>query len=273
MHLKRIITALVAFPLLSLLIFKGSVLLFTVFIGLISLVALYEYYRIVFYDKKQAIFSSILMWGGLTGLLIISAAYINSFHLIIGLLIFNFIGAAIFSMPQYKNGPGILNVVEKEVQAVIYIPLSLAMIVLLRNDPQGVAWIFFLLFIVFAGDVGAFYAGKFFGRHKLSPSISPGKTIEGSIGGMIFCIIVGYVFMRLFLPHLNEPMIFLLFVIVNIAAQTGDLFESQLKRVGKIKDSGNILPGHGGILDRIDALLFAAPVIYFFKEFVLTTGI
>ncbi|MCD6584582.1 MAG: phosphatidate cytidylyltransferase [Desulfobacteraceae bacterium] len=270
MHLKRIITALVAFPLLSLLIFKGSVFLFAFFISLVSLAALYEYYRIVFYDKKQVIFSSIPMWGSLNGLLIVGAAYINSFPLIIGLLIFNFIGAVILSMPQYKNGPEILNVVEKQIQAVIYIPLSLAMIVLLRNDPQGVAWIFFLLFIVFAGDVGAFYAGKFFGRHKLSPSISPGKTIEGSIGGMIFCIIVGYVFMRLFLPHLNEPIIFLLFAVVNIAAQTGDLFESQLKRTGKMKDSGNLLPGHGGILDRIDALLFAAPVIYFFKEFVLS---
>ncbi len=270
MHLKRIITAIVAFPLLSLLIIKGSVLLFTLFIGLVSLFALYEYNWIVLYDKKHAVFSSITLWGGLSGLLIISAAYINSLQLIIGLLVFNFIGAAILSMPQYKNSPGILNVVEKEIQGLIYIPLSLSLIVLLRNSPNGVAWVFFLLFIVFAGDVGAFYAGKFFGRHKLSPSISPGKTIEGSIGGMIFCMIIGYVFMRLFLPHINEPIIFLFFVIVNISAQTGDLFESQLKRAGKIKDSGNILPGHGGILDRIDALLFAAPVTYFFKEFVLT---
>jgi len=265
MHLKRIITAIVAFSSLSLFICKGTVFQFTLFIGIASMVALYEYYRIVFYDKKHAVFSPIPIWGALISLLIIAAAYTHSFQLIIGLFILNFFGAGLLSMPQYKNGPGILNVVEKEIQAVIYIPISLAMIVLLRNEPQGVVWIFFLLFIVFAGDVGAFYAGKFFGRHKLSPSISPGKTIEGSIGGMIFCIIVGYVFMRLFLPHLNGPMIFLLFVVVNISAQTGDLFESQLKRTGKIKDSGNILPGHGGILDRIDALLFAAPVIYFFK--------
>ena len=242
-----------------------------------SLIALFEYYRIVFNDQEQAVFSPIPIWSALCGLLIIGAAYIQSFQpdtnffqLVTGLLVLNFIGAAILSMPQYKNGPEILNVVEKEIQAVIYIPLSLSLMVLLRNDPQGVAWIFFLLFIVFAGDIGAFYSGKFFGRHKLSPSISPGKTIEGSVGGMIFSVIVGYIFMRLFLPHLNTPMIFLLFIVVNISAQTGDLFESQLKRTGKIKDSGNILPGHGGILDRIDALLFAAPVAYFFKTFVLT---
>jgi len=269
MHIKRIITAIVAFPLLCLLILKGTVLLFTIFIGVVSLIALYEYYRIVFYDKKQAVFSLIPIWGSLCGLMMIGAGYIHSFQLIICLLVLNFIGTAILSMPQYKHGAGILNVVEKEIQAVIYIPLSLSLIVLLRNDPHGVAWLFFLLFIVFAGDVGAFYSGKFFGRHKLSPSISPGKTIEGSIGGMIFCIIVGYIFMRLFLPHLNSPIVFLLFIIVNISAQAGDLFESQLKRTGKIKDSGNILPGHGGILDRIDTLLFAAPVAYSFKEFIL----
>jgi len=270
MHLKRIITSLVAFPLLSLLIFKGSLFLFSCFIGLVFLVAVYEYYQIVFFDKKNAAFSPIPVWGGVCGLLLIVAAYFNSFQLIIGVLVLNFMGAAILSMPGYKNGPQILNDVKNEIQAVIYIPLSLAMIIMLRNDPHGVAWIFFLLFIVFAGDVGAFYAGKFFGRHKLSPSISPGKTIEGSAGGMLLCILVGYIFMRLFLPHHNVPMIFLLFVGVNISAQIGDLFESQLKRAGNIKDSGTILPGHGGILDRIDALLFAAPVAYFFKEFVLT---
>lgn len=270
MHLKRIITSIIAFPLLSLLILKGSVFLFTLFICLVSLVALYEYYRIVFFDKKEAVFSLIPAWGAISGLLLISAAYLNSLPLMIGGFVLNFIGAAALSMPQYKNGPGILNVVEKEILALIYIPLSLALIVMLRNGEHGVAWIFFLLFMVFAGDVGAFYAGKFFGRHKLSPSISPGKTIEGSVGGIIFCIIVGYGFMRLFLPHLNGPLILLLFVIVNVSAQCGDLFESQLKRAGNIKDSGTILPGHGGILDRIDALLFAAPVAYLFKAFVLT---
>ena len=120
MHLKRIITAIVAFPLLSLLIFKGTILLFTLFISIVSLIALYEYYRIVFSDKKEVIFSLIPVWGGLCGVLIIGAAYIHPFpqntnfsQLVTGLLVLNFIGAAIMSMPQYKNGPEILNVVEK----------------------------------------------------------------------------------------------------------------------------------------------------------------
>lgn len=268
MHLKRIITGITAFSLLSLLIIKGTPLMFAIFIGAASLIALVEYYQIVFSDQKQTIFSPITVWGALAGVMIIGAAYLQLFQIIFLLLIFNLMGAAILSMPLYKKGPDALNVVEKVVQGVIYIPASLCLIVLLRGAPEGVAWIFFLLFMVFAGDTGALYAGKFFGKHKLSPSISPGKTIEGSIGGLIFSMIIGYIFVCLFLPHLNTPSIFLLFVVVNFFAQAGDFFESQLKRTGNIKDSGNMLPGHGGILDRIDALLFATPVAYLFKEFV-----
>lgn len=265
MHVKRIITSLIAFPLLSLLIIKGSALLFAVFVALVSLVTLHEYFQIVFADKKTAVFSPLTLWGWICGLLVIAAAGVNSFQFILGALILNFMGAAVLSLGRYKTDPGILEDVKKQVQGVVYISLSLAMIVLIRNAPHGVAWVFLLLFVVFAGDVGAFYTGKFFGRHKLNPSVSPGKTIEGSIGGMMLCIAVGYVFVRLFLPHLNHWSIFVLFVLMNIIAQVGDLFESELKRAADIKDSGNILPGHGGILDRIDALLFAAPLAYFFK--------
>lgn len=271
MHLKRILTSLIAFPLLSLLIWKGSLPVFSIFIGLVALLALYEYGRIVFFDRPAAVFSPIAIWGAATGLLIIGAAGVNSFSLIGGLLVVNFMGAAVLSMPAYKTGVGIMDVVEKQIQGVLYVPASLAFIVLIRQDPFGVAWVFFLLFIVFAGDVGAFYAGKFLGRHKLSPAISPNKTVEGSFGGLVLCILVGYGFARLFLPHLICPALFLMFVMVNFFAQAGDLFESELKRAGGIKDSGNILPGHGGILDRIDALLFAAPVVYVFKEFLLRT--
>jgi phosphatidate cytidylyltransferase len=269
MHLKRILTSLIAFPMLSLLIWKASVPGFSVFIAAVALLALYEYGRIVFFDRPAVVFSPIAIWGAVIGLLIIGAAHFNSFPLIWGLLVVNFMGAAILSMPAYKTGAGIMDVVEKQIQGVLYVPVSLAFIVLIRHDPHGVAWIFFLLFMVFAGDVGAFYAGKIFGRRKLSPAISPNKTLEGSIGGLLLCAVVGYAFARLFLPHLAHPVIFLMFVMVNLFAQAGDLFESELKRAGGIKDSGNILPGHGGILDRIDALLFAAPVTYIFKEFVL----
>ena len=267
-RMQRIITGIIAFGLVAWLIIKGTPLMFAIFICVASAITLFEYYQIVFSDQKQTIFSAIPVMGVLSGIMIVIAAYFHSFVFIFLLLIFNLMSMAVLSMPLYKKGPQVLNVVEKVTQGVIYIPSSLSIFVIMQSEPDGIFWIFFLLIMVFAGDTGALYTGKFLGRHKLSPSISPGKTIEGSMGGMLTTVIVGYLYVLLFLPQLNKPSILIFFIIINIAAQTGDLFESQLKRAGNIKDSGNILPGHGGLLDRIDALLFAAPVGYLFKEFV-----
>jgi phosphatidate cytidylyltransferase len=106
------------------------------------------------------------------------------------------------------------------------------------------------------------------GRHKLSPAISPGKTVEGAIGGLAANLVVGAIGKTLFLPSLPWSLSILFFLAVGIAGQLGDLFESEMKRSSNIKDSSNILPGHGGILDRIDALLFACPVAYVFIRFI-----
>ena len=130
---------------------------------------------------------------------------------------------------------------------------------------QGAQWIFLLWCVIFAGDTGAYYVGKNFGQRKLCPSVSPGKTVEGALGGIAAHIVVGSLAKLILLPELGWAMSLLFFVCAGIAGQTGDLFESILKRSAGIKDSSNILPGHGGILDRIDALIMAGPVAYFFK--------
>ena len=270
MHLKRWLTSIVAIPILAAFLYKASVALFAGLIGLLAIIALWEYYRIVFKNLKPAVGLLIPLWGGLIGLLLIFIAYAGAWCLIPELIIINTLGVAFFSLQRFKIHAGVVDVVSKEIQGLVYIPLALSTLILLRMEPNGVRWIFFLLFVVFAGDVGAFYAGRFFGRHKLSPAISPGKTIEGAAGGILANIVVGYGFMILFLPHLPVVGSLLFFVAVGIAGQVGDLFESEFKRVQQIKDSGTILPGHGGLLDRIDALLFAAPTAYLMKMYVLT---
>ena len=269
MHLKRWLTSIVAIPILVALILKGSLFLFASFIALLSVVAIWEYYRIVLANTPRQIVSSMSVYGAVIGILLIYAADAADFRLMIILLMINTIGAALLSMPSFKHEAGILDLVTKEIQGVLYVPLTLATLVLLRGGPDGAAWIFFVLFVVFIGDVGAFYCGRFFGKHKLSPSISPGKTMEGAAGSLAASVVVGLVFMLLFLPHLPAGKTLLALILINISAQSGDLFESALKRAGNIKDSGTILPGHGGILDRIDALLFAAPVVYMLKIYLL----
>jgi len=120
--------------------------------------------------------------------------------------------------------------------------------------------------LFFSGDIGALYVGTFLGRHKLCPSVSPKKTIEGALGGLAANLMIGLTVKAFFLPSLSWGHAILLILLIGIAGQIGDLFESILKRTAGIKDSGGILPGHGGMLDRIDALLFAGPVAWIFKS-------
>lgn len=123
-------------------------------------------------------------------------------------------------------------------------------------------WLLFLLAVVWAGDVAALYVGKLLGRHRLAPRISPGKTWEGTAGSLLAAALVGFAF-GLWMER--QPLRYLaLAIAVNIAAQCGDLVESLFKRAAGAKDSGALLPGHGGVLDRVDAMLFAAPVLWFY---------
>jgi phosphatidate cytidylyltransferase len=267
MHLKRWLTAMVAIPFLVAVIIKAPPMMFAAFIGLVALIALKEYYPLAAPVIDSGDRLPIAAWGMITGAAVVGATAAGIFHLVPGILLINLMIAAMLSMPAYGKHPKILILVSAQLQGLIYIPLSLSTILLLRAGTDGTTWIFFLLFIVFSGDVGAFYAGRFFGRHKLSPAISPGKTIEGSVGSALTSIVVGFGFYSIFLPHLNLWTVLALLVFVNASAQAGDLFESQLKRSAGIKDSGSILPGHGGMLDRIDALLFAAPIAWVFKTF------
>ena len=165
-----------------------------------------------------------------------------------------------------------------------YVGLPLALIVLLRVYSNGALFLLFTMIVVWSGDIAAYYIGRALGKHKLAPRISPGKTWEGaiaSVAGAVFIALILFGHLRpiffalrrihFFPPNIGDawapprasvPMISVIAfaLCVNVAAQLGDLVESMLKRGGGVKDSGALLPGHGGVLDRIDALLFAVPV-------------
>jgi phosphatidate cytidylyltransferase len=269
MNSKRWVTGIVALPLLILLVYKGSPGVFAAFIGIVSIFALWEYFRIVFHARKAAMKEPIPLLILFIVPAIIWAAYKNSFPAILSILTLNLIFSGFLSLPRFKSDSLISEIVTKQVLGIIYIPLSLSYLVFIRNGIDGIGWIFFILSLVFAGDTAAYYVGSLLGRHRLCPAVSPKKTVEGSIGGLFANIGAGSLFKFLFFPLLPWGESLLFFVSVGIAGQVGDLFESVLKRSANVKDSGAILPGHGGILDRIDALLFAVPVAYFFKEYLL----
>jgi phosphatidate cytidylyltransferase len=268
MHLKRWITGLVALPFLIYIIIKGGVL-FSVFIGLLALMGFREYTLVVFSDSRKTAGSLVVLTGYLSIPPIIWAAHCHAAGFMLHVITLYFIVTALLSVLLYKKDRLVYETVKKTLLGVVYIPLLLAYLILLRDGEQmdGAKWIFFVLAIVFAGDIGALYFGTFLGKHKLSPAVSPKKTIEGSLGGITVNIVAGIGFKLLLQPELPWGTSFLFFVSLGIMGQMGDLFESGLKRVAGIKDSGGILPGHGGILDRADAAMFAAPVAYLFKTY------
>lgn len=272
MHLKRILSALVAVPCLYLLISRGGTFGFAILVSVAALIALSEYYYIVLNKLNASVFGPVPLVGYFFSQAIVFTAfkYPGRFEMITGLIVLNFILAGFVSLFQYKSESRILEVLSKQVQGVIYIPVLISSLILIRNDPQnGVAWIFYILLLVGACDTGAYYAGTYLGKHKLCPSVSPGKTIEGFIGGLALTLVFGLLVKLYFFQSFSWEMTTIFLVSVSVAGPVGDLFESVLKRTGGIKDSGSIIPGHGGILDRIDALLFVAPVAYVFKFYLL----
>ncbi len=209
------------------------------------------------------------------------------------------IGAAALSAPFIFFGLGLAR---KELRTALpgaaastlclaYITLPLYALILVESSPQGALLIAYLLIVIWVGDTAAYYAGRTIGRHPMAPEISPNKTWEGAAAGFLGSVIAGtllLIYIRQIyaglesvhlprqvsvmqsMPTLKVPTIWLAAMIsgtLNVAAQIGDLVESTMKRGGGVKDAGNLLPGHGGMLDRIDALLFAAPLLWYYASF------
>jgi phosphatidate cytidylyltransferase len=153
---------------------------------------------------------------------------------------------------------------------LVYIPLLLSVLPRIKAEraDHGAAWLLLVIAIPFVADGAAYIAGRLLGRHKLYPSVSPGKTWEGAAGGLAGSVGAVLAIRAIALPQLALGHALAAALIASVAGQAGDLFESALKRAAGVKDSGRLLPGHGGMLDRIDALLFAAPVAYYYLSLV-----
>lgn len=147
----------------------------------------------------------------------------------------------------------------KAAMGFFYIGLLPSFAEYLIDMPLGLYWFVSLLCVVFAGDIGAYFVGMLFGEKKIMPNISPKKTLAGAWGGLIFSFVTGLL-CSLWFPHIGPLKFGLLSISTGVIAQFGDYFESLLKRVANVKDSGALMPGHGGVLDRIDGVLFASPI-------------
>ena len=148
------------------------------------------------------------------------------------------------------------------VVGLLYVPLLLAPLVWLRARPDGMGMVCFVLAVTWLGDTGAYFAGRFFGRTKLFERVSPKKTVEGALGGLLLSALGGTAIARAAGLPFGVAEALVLSALLDVAGVVGDLVESMFKRAWGVKDSGWIMPGHGGILDRVDSLLFTAPLLW-----------
>lgn len=289
--MKRLITAGVLIPIVLALVLRAPAFLFAAAVGVVALLtarellALAEHYAVE--PMRKPTYACILwIFGFLAVVLTAQTQTMEIGGAVVTLLatgaaaVFLFLAIGM-SRPQLSS---IYPAAATSLMALFYVAVPLALLVVVRELWAGGFLVLYLLAVVWAGDTCAYYAGRAFGRHKLAPRVSPGKTWEGTAASFVGAILVGWAILahapqisgKLYSAGLILPRyaylaakppaaieIILLSALINIAAQVGDLVESVIKRGAGVKDSGALLPGHGGLLDRIDALLFAAPVLWY----------
>jgi phosphatidate cytidylyltransferase len=274
--MKRILTAIVLILAVFALIFFGQLWMITLFAAIIAELAAYEYLQLaaVGAETHGAKLRIPFWWMSLATALAFVVTLPN-FPVEAQLPVLSALTLALFAWNGFRSP--LIQVLPDTAQGIfglIYIAYPLTLIPLLWKKEDGTALVIFLMVCVWVGDIAALYIGRAFGKHKLAPRLSPGKTWEGSAASIAGSVIAAFLVIYIgdvltargnLILHTSQPMwqSLLLAAVLNIAAQLGDLLESAIKRGAGVKDSGSMLPGHGGMLDRIDALLLAAPVLWF----------
>ena len=290
--LKRIATAVVLIPIVLGIILRAPIPVLAVVTGILALLTIHEFLKLTESYGVKPLRTLTFVFCGLFFVLLAfnvgnekpllsTAVFVYCLGFAAAIVPFVFLTRAMQNEDLSTGYPA----AAASVFAFTYIALPMGMLVQLRQQWAGAFYLLYLLFVVWAGDIFAYFVGKAMGRHLMSPRISPKKTWEGAVASLLASVGVGWLLFshaerissallsvgliarRDGLWGLEVPAmgpVLLLTVILNVAAQLGDLVESLIKRGAGVKDSGAILPGHGGMLDRVDALLFAAPVLWYY---------
>ena len=290
--LKRIATAVVLIPVVLALVLRAPVSVLAVVVAIVALLTIHEFLkltesygvrplRVLTYIFVGIFFLLLAFNFGNEKPLLSTAVFVYCLGFAAAIAPFIFLTRAMRNEDLSSGYPA----AAASVFAFTYIALPMGMLVQLRQQWAGAFYVLYLLLVVWAGDIFAYFVGKSMGRHLMAPRISPKKTWEGAAASLAGSVAVGWMLFHYALPlssallraglierrdglfGLEQPAmgpIVLLTIVLNVAAQLGDLVESLIKRGAGVKDSGSILPGHGGMLDRIDALLFAAPVLWYY---------
>jgi phosphatidate cytidylyltransferase len=269
--MKRIITALILIPVVLVLVFLGPAWqwLFMFAVAVVAALAAWELMGLA--EKAGASPPRIAVMVAIMALFIGNFVWPDMTTVLLGMLSVGLLIYCTFT----RRAEQMIADVSSSIFSLFYLGFTLVSLPALREETNGPSLLAFLFCVVWAGDTVALYVGRAWGRHKIAPMLSPNKTWEGTVGSLTGSLLAtgGLLGLAHFLSSQWDSAVLsypeevwywlILAVLVNAAAQAGDLAESALKRSAGVKDSGSLLPGHGGVLDRIDALIVAAPVLYY----------
>jgi phosphatidate cytidylyltransferase len=272
--MKRILTAIVALPILLYTVWSPFPYFFVAVAAIAAVLALNEFYGLA----SNAGCRPFAVIGQVGALSVIACFVLQQQQWVVAVfaaLVIALLGAGLTRPQQMASS---LVSASSTLFGVVYVGLLAAFLVGVRmigDAPVSAHIASKLLTLFFAivmmTDTGAYYTGRAIGRHKLAPRVSPGKTIEGAAGGLVAALAAGPLCRLLFFPELPLVESVLLGALVSTLGQVGDLVESMLKRGSGVKDSSNLLPGHGGMLDRLDSILVAAPAIYYYSRYFISS--
>ncbi len=268
---KRVITALCGIPLLVAVVWFGEPW-FTILVAVWGMLAAFEFYRLVASSKVSPLTYFGLVWTLLfilsrnPDLLSIIEPHFD-LSLLTPLLVTSAVVLSLVWLLARRQKEGAFTGWAWTMAGILYVGWLLSYLVSLRGFEDGRNWIFLALFATFGSDSAAFFTGRALGRHPLAPQVSPGKTWEGAIAGVFGAVLVSLFFTLstpLQINNLTCWQAILLGLLVSVFGQFGDLIESLLKRNMGVKDSSTLIPGHGGFLDRVDSIIFAGIVVYYY---------
>ena len=255
-------SAAVLLPVVILVVLKGGPIMLACFLALLSAIAMTEFYAMALPERKME------QWlADMAGLALIFIPFVGSEKIILSVIGLLFIVFSLLFLFRIRSIETAAQEIAFALLALLYIPFLLMHLVLLRQTPYGVQWLFVIMLIVMTNDSAAYYTGSTFGKHRLYPLVSPKKSVEGAIGGLFGSLCGTMLAKFTFFPQLTFVDAIVTALVIGMVGQIGDLFESLLKRSFGVKDSGAIIPGHGGVLDRLDSILFAAPITYYYVLF------
>lgn len=261
---QRLITAVIGLGILLPILLLSGTYFFPVAVAVCTVISLYEMLKCLGLQRTWALAIPAYVLGTLTPFAIRLADSAQSIHLLAILCV----GSMLYLMAVgvFFHGKLTMSQIGESMLSCMYIIIGFGAICYLRDLPVGGEYIYLLVFVgAWITDSFAYFCGRLFGRHKLIPHVSPKKTVEGSIGGTVFCILsfllFGWIMHRFFSLHVDYLVLAFSGLIIAIVSQIGDLCMSAIKRERGIKDYGNIFPGHGGMLDRFDSILAVAAIL------------